>query len=157
IPDDFIEVERDLLLGLELDDIGDLLLLDRRQLDESGQTTLARDAHGNQIALDTVARKKLFQRLARELIGVRVGLVKDLGVFDIIKGSGGHLAVDQFEPQGFEGALAHVDSPHARLVRHSYLLPGAVKEKRGPAKRPTGVGRSYCCSGKEKPLKLLIY
>ena len=46
IPDDFFERKRNLLLGLELDDVGDLLLIDRGQLDEAGQTALAGHADG---------------------------------------------------------------------------------------------------------------
>ena len=37
VPDDFIERERNLLLGLETDDVGNLRLLDGRQLDEARQ------------------------------------------------------------------------------------------------------------------------
>ncbi len=44
VPDDLFECERDLLAGLELDDVGNPLLLDRRQLDELDQAGLAGDA-----------------------------------------------------------------------------------------------------------------
>ena len=89
VPDDLVERERDLLLGLELDDVGDLLLFDRRQLDEAGQAGLAGDADGDLVALDRVAREELLQRLAGELVGVGVGLGEDLGVLDVVEGGGG--------------------------------------------------------------------
>ena len=50
VPDDLVEGEGDLLLGLEVDDVGDLLFLDRRQLDEAGQAALAGHADGDDVA-----------------------------------------------------------------------------------------------------------
>ena len=59
VPDDLVEVERDLLLGLEVDDVGDLLLFDGRQLDEAGQAALAGHADGDDVAAEGVARQEL--------------------------------------------------------------------------------------------------
>ncbi len=56
IPDHLFEIERDLLLGFEADDVVDLFLFDRRQLDETGQAALAGDADGDQVAFQVVAR-----------------------------------------------------------------------------------------------------
>ena len=89
VPDDLVEREGNLLLGLEPDDVGDLLFLDRRQLDEAGQAALAGDADGDQVALERVAREELLERLAGELIGVGVGLAEDLGMLDVVEGGGG--------------------------------------------------------------------
>ena len=50
VPDDVFQRERDLLPGLELDDVGDLFLLDRRQLDEPRQAALAGDGDRHAIA-----------------------------------------------------------------------------------------------------------
>ena len=89
VPDDLVEVEGDLLLGLEADDVGDLLFFDRRQLDEAGQAALAGDADGHDVAAEVVARQELLEGLAGQLIGVGVGLAEDLGMLDVIEGGGG--------------------------------------------------------------------
>jgi len=56
IPNDFVQREGDLLLGLELDDVGDLPLFDRRQLHEPRQAALTGDADDDHVALQIVAR-----------------------------------------------------------------------------------------------------
>ena len=78
VPDDFIEREGDLLLGLELDDLGDLLLFDRRQFDEPRQTGLPGDADGDLVVLDLVAGEELLERLADQRVRVGVRLGEDL-------------------------------------------------------------------------------
>ena len=90
-PDDLFEREGDLLPGLELDDVGDPLLLDRRQLDELDQARLARHGDRDLAALQVVAVEERRQRLADELVGVGVGLAEDLGVFDEVERLGDDL------------------------------------------------------------------
>src|SRR5206468_2481786 len=63
VPDDLIEVERNLLLGFEANDVADLLFLDRRQLDEPCQAALAGNADRDSVAAQRVARQELLQRL----------------------------------------------------------------------------------------------
>ena len=84
-PDDLIEREGDLLLGLELDDVGDPLLLDRGQLDELDQPSLTRNCDGNLASLDVVAIGEGRERLANQLLGVGIRLAEDLGVFDEVE------------------------------------------------------------------------
>ena len=84
-PDDLVEREGDLLLGLELDDVGDPLLLDRRQLDELDQPRLARHRDGDLASLEVVAVGEGGQRLANQLLGVGVGLAEDLGILDEVE------------------------------------------------------------------------
>ncbi len=127
VPDDLVEVERDLLLGLEADDVGDLLFLDRRQLDEAGQAALAGHADGDLVAAEVVARQELFQRLAGQLVGVGVGLAEDLGMLDVVEGGGGDFAVDQFQADGLEGALAEIDAPDAGRGRLAEVEEGAAR------------------------------
>ena len=124
VPDDLVEVEGDLLFGLEANDVADLLLFDGRQLDEAGQTALSGDGDGDDVAADLVARQELLQRLAGELIGVRVGLAEDLGMLDEIEGGGGDHALILGEADGLEAALAQVDAPHADgLLCHAFPSP----------------------------------
>jgi len=56
VPDDFVEREGDLLLGLELDDVGDLAFFDGRQLHEPRQAALAGDADDDHVSPQAVAR-----------------------------------------------------------------------------------------------------
>src|SRR5208282_4756124 len=102
------------------DDVADLFFLDGRQLDEACQTALARNANGDDVRADVVARQELFHRLARELVGVGIGLAEDLGVLDVIEGGSGNLAADVFQTNGFESALPQVNAPNAgRCYGHS--------------------------------------
>jgi hypothetical protein len=124
VPDDLVERERDLLLRLELDDVDDLLLFDRRQLDEPGEAGLAGDAHGDDVALGRVPGEELLQGLARELVRVGIRLGEDLRVLDVVERGRGDHAVDLFEPQGLEGALTNVDAPDAGIDWHGGGLRG---------------------------------
>src|SRR5205085_1138607 len=102
----------------------DLLLLDRRQLDEAGQAALAGHADADDVAPDLVAREELLQRLAAELVGVGVGLAEDLGVLDEVEGGGGHLPVLLDEADGLQAALPQVDAPNPRgLLCHCTHSP----------------------------------
>ncbi len=128
VPDDLIEVERNLLLGLEPDDVGDLLFLDGRQLDETGQTALTGHADGHDVAAEGVARQELVERLAGQLVGVGVGLAEDFGMLDVIEGGGDELSVDHFKADGLEAALPEIDAPDAGLHWHESYLPPALGE-----------------------------
>src|SRR5262249_45062559 len=110
--------EGDLLLRLEADDVGDLLFFDRRQLHEAGQAALPGDAHGDDVALDRIARQEGLERLTRQLVRVCVGLAEDLRVLDVVEGGRGDGPFDDLKTQRLQGALADVDAPHTLRNGH---------------------------------------
>ena len=126
---DFIEREWDLLLGFELDDVADLLLFDRRQLDKARQARLAGHAHGDLVALGRVAREELFQCFAGQFIRVGVRLREDLRMLDVVEGGGRDFAVDYLQANCFQCTLSDIDAPDAGLnchidgLRERKLLP----------------------------------
>src|SRR5262249_14780827 len=136
VPDDLVEWEGDLLLGLELDDVNDLFLFDRGQLDEPGQARLAGDAHGHEVALGRVPGEELLQGLAGEFVRVRVRLRKDLRVLDVVERRGRHGPVDHLETTALDGALTDVDAPDAWIDWHGGELRGReddpTRAKAGP-------------------------
>ena len=77
VPDDVFQREGNLLPGFVLDDVGNLLRFDRRQLDEPCQTALARNGNGHLVAPDRVAREEQLERLAHQLRRVGVGLARE--------------------------------------------------------------------------------
>ena len=113
VPDDLLERKRDLLFRLELDDVGDLLFIDRGQLDEARQAALPGDADRDEVPLDLVPLQKLIERIARELIGVGIGLTEDFRMLDVLERGGDDLPFFHFEANRLEGALPQVDSPNA--------------------------------------------
>ncbi len=120
IPDDVFQRERDLLPGLELDDVGDPLLLDRRQLDELHQAGLGRDPDGDLAVLQVVAAEEGRQCLADQFLGVGVGLAEDLRVLDEVEGLGDELlgVLAGGELQGLQRGLTDVDGPDGLDLRH---------------------------------------
>ena len=120
-PDDLVEREGNLLLGLELDDVGDALLLDRRQLDELDQSGLAGHRDRDLASLDVVAVGERGQRLANQLVGIGVGLAQDLGVFDEVERLGHDLVRIRsgHQLEGLECGLADVDRPDGLDLRHT--------------------------------------
>ena len=74
VPYHLIEWEGDLLLGLKLDDVANLLFFDRREFHEPRQAGLAGHAHGDVIALHGVPFQELDQRLAGKLIRIGIRL-----------------------------------------------------------------------------------
>src|SRR5579871_939312 len=130
IPDDLFEIKRNLLFRLEANDVGDLLFLDGRQLDEAGQAALSRDADGHDVAAQVVARQELIKGFPRELIGVGIGLAEDFGMFDVIEGGGDDFAVNFLQADRLQAALAQVDAPNAdRLRWHDVISPATVERK----------------------------
>ena len=85
VPGDVVEFERNLLVGLELDDVRDLLAFDRRQLDHPCEPSLARHREVNRLLIDVVARKELLESGADQFIRLGVRLAQNLGVFDEVK------------------------------------------------------------------------
>ena len=79
IPDDVFQRERNLLPGFVLDDVGNLLPLDRRQLDEPGQTALTGNGDRYSFARQIVARDELLQRFAINSSRLASGCVRILG------------------------------------------------------------------------------
>src|SRR5579884_1185001 len=128
IPDDLIEIEGDLLLGLEANDVGDFLFLNGRQLDEASQTALSGNADRHNIAAQVIARQEFVERFPGELIGVRVGLAEDFRMFHVIESGGDELSVNFLEADRLEAALAQVNAPNAdRLNCHNVESPAAVE------------------------------
>ena len=128
VPADLIEWERDLLIGLVLDDIGDLLGLDRRQLDELRQPRLARRRHRHAVALQGMPREKLLDRGPHQFHRVGVRLREHHRIFDVLKRVGHEFAGVRrrhLATKGLEAALADVDSPGVRTAGHRGLVPGA--------------------------------
>ena len=137
IPDHVFQRKGNLLAGFVLDDVGDLLLLDRRQLDEAGQADLARNADGDPIALDVVAREKRRQRFGDQLVWIGFGLTEDLGIFDVVEGDDFHLGlvVVRHAAHRLERALTDVDSPHGVRLRHGLFPPNADRKISARAQR----------------------
>ena len=65
IPDHLVQRERNLLLGLEADDVGDLLLFDGRQLDEASQAALTGNADRNVVPAAWILRDRNFSSASR--------------------------------------------------------------------------------------------
>ena len=91
VPDHVVQVEGDLLPGFVADDVGDLLGLDRRQLDEPRQARLPRHGDRHPVAQHRVPREELLQGIADQLGRVGAGLAEDLGVLDVVEGLGDDL------------------------------------------------------------------
>ena len=132
VPFDLLEREGDLLPGLVPDDVGNLLGLDRRQLDELGEARLPRDRDRDAVPLELVAADELLERGADKLhrIGFRLG--EDHRVFDVVERLGGDLARLGRIPatNGLEGTFADVDAPDVRTAGHG-LFQREEREKRG--------------------------
>ena len=119
-PDDLLQRKRNLLSGLVFDDVGNLLGLDRRQLDELREPKVARHGDSHLVALQIVATDELFEGRLNQLNGVGLRLGANLGVFDVfachnfqLPRLGGHAAT-----QRLQSAVADVDSPHIRNAGH---------------------------------------
>ena len=76
-PFDVIEREGDLLNGLKAHDLGNLLLFDRRQLDEAGERLLPADAHSGDATLDRVPLNEVCQRALNERFAIIAGAGED--------------------------------------------------------------------------------
>ena len=141
VPDDLVEGEGNLLARLVLDDVGDLLGLDRRQLDELRQPRLARGRHGHAIARQVVAGRELGQGRPHELDRVGLRLGEHHRVFDEVEtprpracaGSVGETPA----AKRLEAASADIDSPDVRTGGHG---PGDSRWVRGQT-RDAGTGR----------------
>ncbi len=120
VPNDVVQVKRDLLPRFIFDDVGNFLRFDRRQLDKPRQPVLTGRRNRNAVAFDLVARKKLLQRLGNQLGRFGLGLAEDFGVFDIIERIGRNAArfFAANTTQGFDAALANVNAPHTLILRH---------------------------------------
>jgi len=98
---------------------------------------LSGHADGDGIATQVVAGQELLERLARELVGVGIGLAEDLGVFDVVEGRGRERTFVVLEAERLEGTLAEVDAPHTGCLDcHTFDLPASM----GPGRdRPGSV------------------
>ncbi len=126
VPHHLFERKGDLLAGLILDDVGDLLGLDRRQLDELREARLAGHRHGHTIALERVAAQEFLQGIAHKLDGVGFRLREQHRVFDVVKRVGHQLPwlVAKTAAHRLQGALADIDSPAERTAGHGLFQKG---------------------------------
>jgi len=118
-----VSSEKPLLPGFVLDDVRNLLGLDRRQLDEPRQTALAGNAYRNAVPADGVARQECLQGLAHQLDRVRIRLAEDLRILDEVECIGRHAAVIFVRPaaQRLERTLADINAPNGVVLRHEDL------------------------------------
>ncbi len=123
-----------MLAGLELDDVRNPLLLDRRQLDEFHEPGLTGNRDRDLAALQVVPLQERLERLAHELLGVGVRLAKDLGILDEVERLGhdllGVFAGDQLE--GLERGLTDVNRPNSRDLRHAIGLLSGCRVAHAP-------------------------
>ena len=123
-PDHLIERERNLLLGLELDDVGDSLLFDRGKLDELDQPRLAGNRNGNLASLDLITVGERGQSFPNQLVRIGVGLAQDLGILDEVERLGHYLlgGLTRHELDRLERGLADVDRPDGLNLSHTVEL-----------------------------------
>ena len=158
-PDDFLKREGNLLSGFELHDVGDSLLLDRRQLDELHQARLAGNGDRHLAPFQVVPFEERLQGLANELLGVGVGLAENLGVFDEVERLGHDLVggLARCQLQGLERGLADVEGPDGLDLRHvRSLLSISIRPRRGspgesPGRAERGPEAPSRRSSKERP------
>ena len=117
---------------------GDLLLLDRRQLDEPHQPALAGDTDGDLVLANRVAVEEFLQRLAGQFVQGRRPVARGFRVFDVVE------VVAVGTPSIIRGgrlsrALANVDAPDADRIGHDGVL----------AYVSTGRGRSPSSAGRD--------
>jgi len=110
-PLDVVQREGDLLDGLEAHDLGDLALLDGRQLDEAGEARLAADPDRDLAALGQVALDEVGQRVLDELLAVVAGLGEHGLVLDDVEVVDAEALGLADELDGLEGPVADVDAP----------------------------------------------
>ncbi len=122
-PFDVVEREGDLLDRFEADDLGDLLGLNRRQLDEPGEARLPAHADRDAAALDAVPLHEIGQRCLDERLAVVAGLGEDVLVFDDFEiGDLGSFRTAN-EADRLEGAVSDVDAPGGTCRSHNLLSP----------------------------------
>ena len=109
-------------------------------LTKRAKPALAGNADGDQVALEVVAGQELLERFAGELVWVGVRLGEDFRMLDVIERRGRQDAVDDFQPQGFEGTLTYVDAPDPLMHWHDAITPREPMES-GGLKSPDDRGR----------------
>ena len=110
-PLDIFQREGNLLNGFEFDDFGDFLRFDRGQFDEAREARLPADADADDAALGRMPLGKTGESRLNQALFVIPGGGENLLVFDdfnIIDPKAISLA-NEFD--GFEGAVADIDSP----------------------------------------------
>ena len=130
VPNDIVEIKRDLLLRLVLDDLGNLVRLDRRQVDEPRQGGRAGQADRHPRPVHVVVLDERLDRLRNQFLGNRIGLAENLGgiriaVLDVRVAHGQHLVSRFGVPQlhRLQAGLANVNSPNVLAVGHLRLAP----------------------------------
>src|SRR5439155_10939278 len=118
---------------LEADDLRDLLLLDRRELDEAREARLSADADGHRAALHRVALGELGQRLDDEGLAVVAGVGEDGFVLDHVEVIDAERIPLTYELDGFESAVPDVDAPGKSGGGHVDLSVTPVGALRGAA------------------------
>ncbi len=136
VPNDVFQREGDLLLGFELDNFRNQLRIDWRRLEELGQSALTGHRQGDLVTFQVVTRQKLLDGFPNHLLGFRLRLAEYLGVLDVIKCVGHHLAVLHGTAQRFKGRLTDINAPYAGILSHE-LFPqvrsSRVLDKRAAA------------------------
>ena len=120
VPDHVIQGERDLLSSFEADDLRQPFHVDGRRLKESRQTVLAGNRDRHPVAADLIASQKLCQRLADQLLGIRIGLAQNLRVFDVVERRRHQHAVLRvvLTAHGLERTVTDIDAPNTCLRSH---------------------------------------
>ena len=120
IPDDVIQVERDLLASLIADDLSHLAAFDRRQLDELRQRALPGNADGNQVPVNLVPLKKCLHRLADQLFRNRVRLTQNFGMSNVVEGHRKDLltVLRTSQLDRLQARLPNVDAPRTFCFGH---------------------------------------
>ena len=115
VPNQLLEREGELLLGLERDEPGRLGRFDRRQVELASQRHPARQPHAHAIGLGFMAGQKRFDRFGDQLmfLGLIGGVAQRLGMFHQ---RGGFdpcllLRVIPAELDGLQSARAEVEAP----------------------------------------------
>ena len=124
IPDHFVHVERDLLIGLVSNNVRDALGGDGRQLRETRQGVLAGHAHHHKILGNVIVRQEPLQGAVDQFHAIGVRLSEYLGVLDEIVRHELNLAVaGQAKFDGLEGAAPEVNAPNGLTARHAVSSP----------------------------------
>jgi hypothetical protein len=136
VPLDLLERERDLLHRLELDDVGHLLGLDRRQLREPRERLMPRHAHRKDRLRQVVLVRQRAQRHPQGVRLIQLRRRKHLRVIDHREVAHGHTVTVGLELDRLDRARTDLDSPthvrrHAARPFYYQIHPDPPPAKRG--------------------------
>src|SRR3954471_5459659 len=110
-PFDVVQRKRNLLNGFESHDLGDLLRLHRRKLDEPREAGLSAHAHADKAALHRVPLHEAGQRGGDELFAIIAGVGEDGFVLDDLEVIDAYAVTLAYEFHRLERAVSDIDSP----------------------------------------------